>query len=102
MSVQVAKPSGGARTFQVRLRRRTTRDSLRCRKRGLPRRRCGGHVGGGGGGGGFGAFASFRGDGDLRNCILAIKIDEMSRRMFPIMFSLFNIVYWSYYTQVSR
>ena len=98
MSIQVAKPNG-VRTFQVRLRRRTTRDSLRCRNRGLPRR-----VGGrdGGGGGGFGTFASFRADGDLKNCVLAIKIDEVSRKMFPFMFILFNIVYWSYYTQVSR
>ena len=96
MSIQVAKPNGGARTFQVRLRRRTTRDSLRCRNRGLPRRK-GGHNGGG-----FGTFASFRADGDLKNCILAIEIDEMSRKMFPFMFILFNIAYWSYYTQVSR
>lgn len=82
----------------MRLRRRATRDSLRCRNRGLTQRARGGH----GRGGGLGTFASFKDDGDLKNCIRAIKIDEISRKMFPLMFALFNIVYWSYYTQFSR
>ena len=93
---QVAKTNGRPRTFPLRLRRRATRDSLRCRDRGSIRRaRVWGH-----GRGGLGA--SFKDDGDLKNCIRAIKIDEISRKMFPFMFGLFNIVYWSYYTQFSR
>lgn len=32
-------------------------------------------------------------------CRLAIRIDELSRLLFPLSFVLFNILYWSYYTQ---
>lgn len=40
--------------------------------------------------------------GDMRACILAIQIDEWSRTLFPVMFMLFNVLYWSYYTRWSK
>lgn len=35
---------------------------------------------------------------DMSDCILAINIDEWSRTLFPFMFFLFNVCYWTYYS----
>ncbi|TRY68555.1 hypothetical protein TCAL_04085 [Tigriopus californicus] len=35
---------------------------------------------------------------DMSDCILAINIDEWSRTVFPFMFFLFNVCYWTYYS----
>ncbi len=37
-------------------------------------------------------------DANLSLCILAIRIDEWSRTLFPFAFAAFNVAYWSYYT----
>lgn len=35
-------------------------------------------------------------------CLLAIRIDELSRFLFPLSFCIFNVLYWSYYTTWSK
>ena len=35
-------------------------------------------------------------------CRRAIRIDELSRLLFPFAFLIFNVLYWSYYTQWSK
>ena len=35
-------------------------------------------------------------------CLRAIRIDEISRLLFPLSFLLFNVFYWSYYTTWSK
>ena len=37
--------------------------------------------------------------GPMSLCRLAIRIDELSRLLFPLSFVVFNIFYWTYYTQ---
>ena len=69
---------------------------------GMPMGR-GGGVGGGGGGGmgmGMGMIAARR--GRLAEWVhnfnfRAKKIDVISRVMFPVVFAIFNVMYWSYY-----
>ena len=38
----------------------------------------------------------------IRYCRRAIRIDELSRLLFPLSFLVFNVFYWSYYTQWSK
>ena len=42
------------------------------------------------------------GAGEMSDCLLAVKIDELSRMLFPVCFAAFNVLYWTYYTQWSR
>ena len=50
---------------------------------------------------------SGRNDSDDSNelelyCMRAIRIDELSRLLFPLSFLVFNVFYWGYYTQFSK
>ena len=41
-------------------------------------------------------------DAGTKYCRRAIRIDELSRLLFPFAFLIFNVLYWSYYTQWAK
>ena len=45
---------------------------------------------------------SISGDLGTKYCRRAIRIDELSRLGFPLAFLIFNVLYWTYYTQWAK